>query len=398
MRKTAFWLILALLVASSLAWSAPAAGPQPGTAAFAPDQVLVKFKPGTPASDQALAHRQIGGQLKAEITALGVQVIGVQAGTVEAWVAAYGRNPNVEYAEPNYIAYAIGIPNDTYFGKQWGMTKIRAPEAWGVTTGNSGVKIAILDTGIYQNHEDLKGKIAGNRNFTNSPTVDDRYGHGTHVAGIAAAATNNGKGVAGVGYDSRLLNVKVLNDQGSGYYSWVANGIIWAADNGAKVINMSLGGSSSSSTLENAVNYAWSKGVVLVAAAGNSGNSSPLYPAYYKNCIAVAATDKNDAKASWSNFGEWVDVAAPGVDIFSTLPNHKNYISRTYGKSLNYDYLSGTSMATPHVAGLAALVWATGYGTSNASVRNRIESTADKIPGTGTYWTYGRINAYNAVK
>ncbi len=397
MRKTAFWLFLAFLLAFSLAWSAPAAGPQPGTGAFAPDEVLVKFKPGTPASDQALAHRQIGGQLKAEITALGVQVIGVPAGTVEARVAAYGRNPNVEYAEPNYVAYAIGIPNDPYFGKQWGMTRIQAPEAWDVTTGSADVWIAILDTGIDQNHEDLVGKIAGNRNFTNSRTVDDRYGHGTHVAGIAAATTNNKIGVAGVGYNSRLLNVKVLNDQGSGYYSWVANGIIWAADNGAKVINMSLGGSSSSSTLENAVDYAWSKGVVLAAAAGNSGNSSPLYPAYYKNCIAVAATDKNDAKASWSNFGEWVDVAAPGVDIFSTLPNHKNYISRTYGKSLNYDYLSGTSMATPYVAGLAALVW-TRYGTSNASVRDRIESTADTIPGTGTYWTYGRINAYNAVK
>jgi len=398
MRKTAFWLILALLVASSLAWSAPAAGPKPGAAAFAPDEVLVKFKPGTPASDQALAHRQIGGQLKEEIAALGVQVIAVPAGTVEARVAAYGRNPNVEYAEPNYIAYAIGEPNDPYFSKQWGMTKIEAPKAWDVTTGSSVVKIAILDTGIDQDHEDLKDKIAGNRNFTTSRTVDDRYGHGTHVAGIAAAATNNGKGVAGVGYNSSLLNVKVLNDQGSGYYSWVANGIIWAADNGAKVINMSLGGSSSSSTLESAVNYAWSKGVVLVAAAGNSNTSDPLYPAYYANCIAVAATDENDAKASWSNFGEWVDVAAPGVNIFSTLPNHKNYISRTYSKSLNYDYLSGTSMATPHVAGLAALVWATGYGTDNASVRNWIESTADKIPGTGTYWVYGRINAYNAVK
>jgi thermitase len=333
--------------------------------------------------------------LKGEIAALGVQVIAVPAGTVEARVAAYSRNPNVEYAEPNYIAYAIGTPNDPYFGNQWGMTKIQAPDAWDVTTGSSGVKIAILDTGIDQDHEDLASKIVSQENFTDSPTLDDLYGHGTHVAGIAAAATNNGKGVAGVGYNSSLLNVKVLNDQGSGYYSWVANGIIWAADKGAaKVINMSLGGSVKSTTLENAVNYAWGKGVVLAAAAGNSGSASPLYPAYYKNCIAVAATDENDAKASWSSFGKWVDVAAPGVNIFSTFPNHPYVID----KSLGYDYGSGTSMATPHVAGLAALVWATGYGSSNASVRSRIESTADKIPGTGKYWIWGRINAYNAVK
>ena len=178
------------------------------------------------------------------------------------------------------------------------------------------------------------------------------------------------------------MNVKVLDDTGSGYYSWIANGITWAADNGAKVINMSLGGSSASSTLKRAVNYAWGKGVVLAAAAGNSGNRSPTYPAYYPNCIAVAATDSNDLKTSWSSFGSWVDVAAPGVDILSTFPNHSYQI----GKALGYDKGSGTSMATPHVAGLAALVWATGYGTSNTSVRARIEGNADPILGTRSYW------------
>jgi hypothetical protein len=144
--------------------------------------------------------------------------------------------------------------------------------------------------------------------------------------------------------------------------------------------------------LQNAVNYAWNKGVVVVAAAGNNGNTARVYPAYYANCIAVAATDQNDAKASFSTYGSWVDVAAPGVSIYSTLPNHTNSIG-----TMNYRYLSGTSMATPHVAGLAGLLWATSYGTSNTSVRSRIESTADAIAGTGTYWQYGRINAYKAV-
>ncbi|GAI46832.1 unnamed protein product, partial [marine sediment metagenome] len=146
------------------------------------------------------------------------------------------------------------------------------------------------------------------------------------------------------GYNSSLMNVKVLGDDGCGYYSWVAQGIIWAANNGADVINLSLSGSSFSSTLQQAVDYAWNHGVVVVAAAGNDGSSNRLYPAYYDNCIAVAATDANDNLASWSNYGSWVDVAAPG-SAYSTKPNGQ------------YGYMAGTSMASPHVAGLAGLVF-----------------------------------------
>jgi thermitase len=219
--------------------------------------------------------------------------------------------------------------------------------------------------------------------------VDDVYGHGTHVAGIAAAMTNNGIGVAGLGYSSTIMNVKVLNDDGMGAYSWLASGIIWAVDNGAKIINMSLGGSSSSSTLEDAVNYAWNNGVVVVASAGNSASTAPSYPAYYNNCIAVAATDANDALASFSNYGKWVDVAAPGMTIDSTWNDG------------GYGCMSGTSMASPHVAGLAALVFATlsdanGNGKLNGEVRRRIESTCDNT-GVGGI-AGGRINAYLAVQ
>jgi thermitase len=271
------------------------------------------------------------------------------------------------------------------------MTKIQAAEAWSVTTGSSDVKIAILDTGIDQNHEDLAAKIVANKNFTSSRSVDDKYGHGTHVAGIAAAITNNRKGVSGVGFNTSLMNVKVLGDNGSGYYSWIANGITWAANNGAKVINMSLGGSSSSTTLKSAVDYAWGKGCVIVAAAGNDNTSAPLYPAYYDNCIAVAATDQNDAKASFSNYGSWVDIAAPGVGIFSTLPNHNNRIGIT-----NYGSLSGTSMATPHVAGVAALVFAAKSGWTNADVRAKIQTSVD--PTTGFTTSIGRVNAFKAVQ
>ena len=397
-------LILAALVISglllSLTGGLASAQPSANAQGHVPDQILVKFLPGTSDTVKASIHNRHGGKLEGVIPGIDVQVVKIPENKFKDEVKAYKGEASVEFVEPDYIAKAIFTPDDTYFGNQWGMTQIQAPDAWGITQGSSDIKIAILDTGIDQNHEDLAAKIVANKNCTSgrgaSRTVDDKYGHGTHVAGIAAAITNNGKGVAGVGFNSTLMNVKVLGDTGSGNYSWVANGIIWAADNGAKVINLSLGGTSPSSTLEDAVNYAWNQGCVIVAAAGNDNTSTPLYPAYYTNCIAVAATDRSDAKASWSNFGTWVDIAAPGVDIFSTTPNHSFYL-QNYGYKLNYDYMSGTSMATPHVAGVAALVWATEYGTSNTSVRDRIEGTADQA---GTMWsTYGikRVNAYNAV-
>ncbi|MFC1924461.1 S8 family serine peptidase, partial [Chloroflexota bacterium] len=246
------------------------------------------------------------------------------------------------------------------------------------------IDIAILDTGIDQDHVDLAAKIVANMNFTSSGTVDDNYGHGTHVAGIAAA----GNGVAGIGFDSSLMNGKVLGDNGSGYYSWVASGVIWATDNGAEVINMSLGGTAYSSTLQSAIDYAWDNGVVVVAAAGNNGSSTQFYPAACTNCIAVAATSSSDSMASWSNYGDWVDVAAPGVSIYSTTINN------------NYGYKSGTSMASPHVAGLAALVFTTeadasGNGYRNDEVRSAIESSCDDIGLSGI--GHGRINAYRAV-
>lgn len=369
------------------------AQPPDNAQGHAPDQILVKFKADIAEDIKARVHQKYGGRVVDVIVGIDVEVVRTPVDTVWRMVRAYKKDATVEFAEPDYIAEAILTPNDPYFGKQWGMVKIEAPEAWDITQGSSGVKIAICDTGIDQNHEDLAAKIVANKNFTLSRTVDDLYGHGTHVAGIAAAITNNVRGVAGVGFDSSLMNAKVLGDTGTGYYSWVASGIIWAADNGAKVINLSLGGTSSSTTLEGAVNYAWGKGCVIVAAAGNSTTSVPLYPAYYAYCIAVAATDQNDAKASFSNYGIWVDIAAPGVGIFSTMPNHRNRIG-----ILNYGSLSGTSMSTPHVAGVAALVWTTSYWTTNADVRSRIEDMTD-CEGL-IYTNYGicRVNAYNAVK
>ena len=407
---TVLLMLSALIVLPLVLWAAPVNGAPPSPQPFAAGRILVKFQPGTGQAARAAFHRAQGGQLERVIPGLDVEVVRVPVGAEQALARAYTHSPMVAYAEPDYAAYALDIPNDLLFGQQWGLDNtgqpykdtlsgtvdadIDAPEAWAIATGGPDVTIAIVDTGIDQDHEDLVAKVDGNVNFTDSDTWDDRYGHGTHVAGAAAAATNNGTGVAGVCPDCRLLNVKVLNDQGMGYNSWIATGIRWATDHGARVINLSLGGSIKSRTLEDAVNYAWDHGVVLACAAGNDGNSKPTYPGKYEPCIAVAATDANDQKASFSTYSaRWVDVAAPGVDILSTFPNHDYAI----GKALGYDYGSGTSMAAPHVAGLAGLVWSTAYGSNAQAVRERIESTADPVAGTGTYWIHGRINACNAV-
>jgi len=357
---------------------------------YALDRFLVEFKAGVDARAISASYNAV---ILEKISEIDVHILKVpQGSTVREIVRRFNRHPGVKFAEPDYLRHATFIPNDPRGDRQWGLPKIQAPDAWDITKGKKRVTIAILDTGIDKDHEDLARKVWLKLNFTDSSTSDDKFGHGTHCAGIAAAITNNNIGVAGNGFNCSLMNVKVLGDYGFGYDSWIAKGIIWATRLRAKVISMSLGSTAPSTTMENAVNFAWARGVIVVAAAGNGGSSAPHYPAYYENCIAVAATDQNDVKASFSNYGGWVDVAAPGVRIYSTLPNHPHKLGL-----LNYGYLDGTSMATPFVAGLAGLVWSTAYGTDNASVRNRIESTSDPIPGTGTYWEYGRINDFTAV-
>ncbi|MBM3118569.1 MAG: peptidase S8 [Chloroflexi bacterium] len=281
----------------------------------------------------------------------------------------------------------VAASNDDYSGRQWAIPKTMAPQAWEFTSGKASVVIAVLDTGIDKGHEDLVGKVIAEVNFADSPTADDVYGHGTHVAGIIAAAANNGAGIAGVAYDCRLLNVKVADDYGIFYGSVAAKGIRWAVEHGAMVINMSLFSTEPSRDLEEAINYAWSKGVVVVAAAGNCIGTKIAYPAYYSNCLAVAATDSNDYVASWSSQGDWVDVAAPGVDIYSTLPGDQ------YGSK------SGTSMAAAHVSGLAGLLFAlrsdkNGSGFVNDEVRAAIEGGCDAVDISRVK---GRINAFHAV-
>lgn len=363
------------------------------------DRIIVGFKPGVSATEQDAVHRAVAN--RGMSIAIPIKQIGAAAyidttgaPSLEAAMEAYRADPRVRYAEPDYIVHALDLPNDQYFGNQYGMSKVQAPGAWSVTHGSASVTVTILDCGIYEARPDLAGKVIARRDFTGSTHgTDDRCDHGTHVAGIASATTNNSTGVAGLGYETKLLNGKVLSYGGSGYDSQIADGIRWAADNGANVINMSLGGAGAcAQTFQDAIDYAWGKNVVIVAAAGNGGGNASIQPANCAHVVAVASTDGNDARSGFSNYGGWVQIAAPGAAIYSTAnPN----LPENNGNA--YAYLSGTSMATPHVAGLVALLWSTTWGTSAQAVIQRMENTADHIAGTGTNWQYGRINALTAV-
>jgi len=378
----------------------PPVGSPSGNGEFVPGEVLVKFKSdASPTSVQAALSAQ-DVRAVGEVPALGIQRLTVPEGQELAIIAALRRHPLVEYAEPNYIIRAVLIPNDPYFSSQWGLTKIGASQAWEVTTGSNDLTIAIVDSGIDLDHPDLSGKIILGYDYVNGDWVpDDDYGHGTHVAGIAAAWTDNRQGVAGVAWGARLMALKVLDAEGSGTYADVASAVTYAADNGAKIINLSLGGSSDSQTLHDALIYAHNAGCVVVAATGNN-DGSVLYPAKYTEAFAVASTDSNDQRAWFSNYGPEVDVAAPGVDIYSTHLPYAHLTSICHDDDGDgYGLCSGTSMATPYVAGLAALIWSEYPSYTNDQVEGRIERTALDLGASGwdQYYGHGRIDALAAL-
>jgi thermitase len=408
-------LVIASLAAVAVGFGA-ITGTVPGNAApepqQGPGQIIVKFRDNGAAAG---VLRQQGLSDGAGIGSTGAHVVKVPAGQESSLIAALSRNPAVEYAEPDEVVTAA--TSDQYFPRQYALQNtgqsftntagdisvpkgnadadVDAVEAWAITSGN-GITVAVLDSGVDLDHPDINPKVVLRANFSGAATNEDKYGHGTHVAGIVAASHNT-YGVAGVCPGCTILAGKVLDDRGIGSSSGLANGINWAVSNGAKVINMSIG-VRASRTLETAINNAWSKGVVLVAAAGNGGNQTKIYPAAYPNVIAVAATDNKDAKASFSTYGpSWVDLAAPGVNVYSTFPDQDFALAEPNNRSLSYDVGNGTSMSSPIVAATAALAWSVNPAATNTSIRAKVESTADKINGTGTYWANGRVNACRAV-
>jgi thermitase len=320
-----------------------------------------------------------------------------------AYFAEEAQKGNLaRYIQPRVKFQALFVPNDPEWAYQWGPQKIEVDSAWNTTTGSHSVLVAIIDTGIDYTHPDLAANYVplGYDGANNDSDPLDDNGHGTHCAGIVAAVLNNSIGIAGVANVS-IMAEKGLDASGSGWDDDLANAIIHAVDQGADVLSNSWGGYQESYLIRDAVQYANSHGVLIIAAAGNGGWSTKLYPAAYDEVIAVTATDSSDNPAVFSNFGDWVEVAAPGVDILSTFPTYDFTLHNSpYNKNLYYDYLSGTSMACPHVAGLAALVKSRFPNATRDWIRMQIRYTVDDLgpPGFDVHYGYGRINAQKAIE
>jgi len=367
----------------------------PEGAPYVAGELLVAYEPGTSEEAEKTVVRRSGARtledMPGEVRLVFFPAIRRQASEVVreralARALEYlGHRAVVEAVDYNYLREPYFIPNDPRLSNQWGLTSTRFRGAWNAAKGD-GAKIALVDSGVYSKHPDI-GRIIAQRDFVEGDAVaDDVYGHGTHVTGIAGALTNNGKGVAGGCFECGLLIAKVMGPIGFTTDSRIVQGIKWSVNNGADVVNLSLGGSGDSSVLSMAINRAYGQGAVVVAAAGNEGTNVPQYPAAYSKVIAVSATTTDGRLASFSNRGDWVDLAAPGTGILST------------SKSGGYDRMSGTSMAAPLVSGLAGLL--ASRGMSADSIRQRMQTTAKDLGPVGDdpRFGHGRIDADNAVR
>jgi thermitase len=394
-------------------------GPPPSSSSvgrYDPDRLLVAFDAGVSSADRAQAHRAEGASVENRMDWLDLDVVRLpEGGDPIAASERYERNPLVAYAHPNWEVTLLGTPNDTLFTDEWGLhnvgqtvtgsrvvgkvdADIDAPEGWDVAFGagnfpqTGGTRVGVLDTGIDLAHTDLLDKtkacanaLTGTGIVVTGSCTDDNL-HGTHVAGTVAAITDNGIGVAGVAPNAELAVFKALNSAGTGFYADVVAGIHWLhTTGGAKIISMSIGGPQDDA-LDAELTEAWNAGTLLIAAAGNDGDSTPNYPAFHPDVVSVAATTAADERATFSNCNADVEVAAPGKDVWSTAPGN-TYLS-----------LSGTSMATPHASGVAAMImWA--KGTNATDTRSILSGSADDLGPVGRddCFGYGRINLASAL-
>ena len=376
---------------------APSLTSAPSAAARAtsvvPGEIVVKLR-----NTYALPGWASGAGLRVTRAIPGLSAVVVRANDTKSAIARLEQDPGVVYAEPNYVmrkitpaakAPAFGLlAGDELLDKLWGMQKIGANQVWASLPGDRKVTVAVIDSGVDYTHPDLAGRTSKGNDFVNfdQDAMDDD-GHGTHCAGTIAGGLGDG-GVVGVAPGVSILPVKVLDANGSGSFANVAAGIVYAADQGAPILSMSLGAGRSSKVLDDAVAHAVARGALIVAAAGNDGSDEPCYPAVMPGVMAVSATMKTDKLAYFSNYGKHLSVSAPGSDILSTYPGGK------------YESLDGTSMACPHVAGLAALVKSKNPAFTAKQVRSKIESAAFDLGAKGFDPTFGhgRIDAVKATR
>lgn len=355
----------------------------------------------------AAARDELGARHKHELKRLRVQRWKVPEGKEAEAVARLSRHPAVEWAQPNHLVYALpaepavvpvlprlsaqALPNDPLLSQQWGLTRIGAFDAWNITQGSPSVVVAVIDSGLDFSHPDRPANLVPGYDFVDDDAIpDDQFGHGTHVTGIIAAATDNGQGVAGVAPGVSIMELRVLSSSGVGNEYDVGRALEFVTDPGhpARIVNMSLGGNTNDAFMQQAVADASAQGALLVASAGNAPSlSPPVYPAAYPGVLAIGAIDSSDSVASFSIRSSYTFLAAPGVSIYST------YRGGSYG------YLSGTSMAAPHVAGVAALMLAANPALGADGIARGLKETARDIAPAGwddgTGW--GCVDALAAV-
>ena len=389
-----------------------------------PNVVLVKFQQGTSTEELSALIAQMGGQIIRRFDALSTVLVQLP----ENWASARSgvdalsiANQNANVVSVEFDGTVSGFPtemeqvngqhtynstiptapvtvNDADYNNPqrqvYAPSMIELPWAWNYTMGSNGIKIAVVDSGVLATHPEFAGRVLPGYDFVNNDTdATDDFGHGTHVAGIIAAGANNGIGMVGVCPNCSIIPVKVLNESNQGTWSAVAAGILFAVDAGANVINLSLGGSTDSQVVADAVHYATVHNVLVVAAAGNVRSNEPFYPAALDEVVGVAATRNDDTIWSLSNYGYFVEVSAPGYAVYSTYNN----LGNTYS---GYNYMSGTSMAAPHVAGLAGLLFSQNPNLTIAQVRSLLQLTSVDLgdPGRDDHFGYGRINAFAALQ
>ena len=356
-----------------------------------PGRLLVKPADGSSETTVTQIVAAAGAKVHHKINGVNVLVLEVPDQALDAMARVLSKTGLFSFVERDFIAHAATTPNDPDFTSQWHLAKIQAANAWSLSEGSASVPIAIIDSGADPSHPDLKPKLISGWNFltgtSNTSDTGCNTGHGTAVSGAAAAATNNLTGVAGVAWANTIMPLVVTSSGCYAYYSDMASAITYAVDHGVRIINMSITGSTVSSTLQSAVDYSWSKGAVIFAAAGNSSSSSPVYPAACNHVLGISATEPTDTLASFSNYGSWIKLSAPGDTILTTN------MGGSYGEWW------GTSLASPIAAGVGALALSANPSLTNAQLVTLLETNSDDLGSAGfdQYFGYGRVNAYKAV-